>query len=137
MAGEFFSDAVPRRDLPAYLVCQTAADSALPAGRLNVHFGGRFVGSANLGEKKAGEDLVVNLGAERGLRITREKVTDKLAETFLGVVDRANVAREIEYRIVIENLKEEAARVHLLDSLPVSETDRIQVKGRRSSRNQQ
>ena len=129
MQGEFFTYAAPRHDPLTYLVCRISADTELLAGRLNIHFGGRFVGGTALTEKKAGQDLLVNLGVERGLKIRREKVTDKLTETFFGMVDRLSSAREIEYRIFIENLKDETVRVRLLDSVPVSKIDRIQIKG--------
>jgi len=129
LKGDFFAYAVPKRDVSAYLVCRAAVDKELLTGRLNVHFGGRFVGGVHLPEKLAGEDFLLNLGVDRGLRVRRERVTDKLTETFFGVVDRSSVAREFEYRIYVENLKEEVARVHILDGIPVSTTDRIQVKG--------
>ena len=127
--GEFFIYAAPRHDSLAYLVCRGSADGELLAGRLNIHFGGRFVGGTALLEKKAGEDFLVNLGVERGVKIRREKISDKVEETFFGVVDRSSVAREMEYRIFIENLKDESVRVNILDSIPVSKVDRIQVKG--------
>ncbi len=127
--GKFFIHSVPQYDPLAYLVCRILPDSALLAGRLNVHFGGRFVGGTAFTEKKAGQDLLINLGAERGLKVQREKITDKLAETFFGRVERSMVARELEYRIQLENLKDEAVIVELFDSIPVSKTDRIQVKG--------
>ena len=128
-SGEFYNYAVPGNDPLTYLVCRISADSALLGGRLNVHFGGRFVAGTTLTEKKAGEDLLLNLGAERSVKVQREKVTDKVTETFFGKVDRSSVARELEYRIQIENLKEDSARVHLFDRIPVSKTDRIQIKG--------
>lgn len=129
MEGKFFIHSVPQYDPLAYLVCRILPDSALLAGRLNVHFGGRFVGGTAFSEKKAGQDLLINLGAERGLKVQREKITDKLAETFFGRVERSMVARELEYRIQLENLKDEAVIVELFDSIPVSKTDRIQIKG--------
>lgn len=129
MEGNFFIHSVPQKDPLAYLVCRALPDADLLAGRLNIHFGGRFVGGTALGEKKAGQDLLINLGAERGLKVDREKITDKLAETFFGRVERSMVARELEYRIRLENLKDEEARVEIYDRIPVSETDRFQVKG--------
>ncbi|MCP4399133.1 MAG: mucoidy inhibitor MuiA family protein [bacterium] len=127
--GEFFIYAAPRYDPLAYLVCRSSADGELLTGRLNVHFGGRFVGGTALSEKKAGEDFLVNLGVERGVKIRREKIADKLNETFFGVVDRLSVVREMEFRIFIENLKNETVRVNVFDSVPVAKIDRIQVKG--------
>lgn len=129
MEGEFFDYVLPRQDTLAYLVCRASADSALLAGKLNIHFGGRYVGATFLSEKKAGEDLLINLGVDRGIVVKREKAVDRLAETFFGRVDRSFVARELLYCITVENLKKEEADVRLVDSIPVAGTDRIQVKG--------
>jgi uncharacterized protein (TIGR02231 family) len=126
--AEFLGYAVPRIDSRVFLVCRTAPDRELLAGTLNVYFGGRFVGGSTLEEKRAGEDLLLNLGVERGVSLRREKVQDKVRETFFRMVDRHFVPRGITYRIVIENLKDQPVRVWLLDAVPVSRTDRIQVK---------
>ncbi len=129
LGGEFFCYAVPKRDSSVYLVCEASLESTLLEGQLNIYFGGRFVGSSQLTEKKAGESLLVNLGIERDVKIAREKITDKLAESFLGgMVDRLTVAREITFRIVAENLKDKAIRLKVLDAAPVSATDKIQIK---------
>jgi uncharacterized protein (TIGR02231 family) len=129
MTREFYIYTAPAIDPLCYLVCRAAPDSTLLAGRLNIYFGGRFVGSASLTEKQAGEDLLVNLGADRGVKVRRSKMSDKVNETFFGIVDRTSVARTLVYRITIENLKDSAVRVRLTDRIPVSETDRIQIKG--------
>ena len=126
--GKFIIHAVPKNDPLAYLAYLSPADSVLLAGRLNVHFGGRFVGGTALTEKKAGDDFLINLGVERGVKARREKVTNKKTETFFGKVDRSSVVREMEYRIVMENLKTEKVNIRLMDHIPVSETDRIQIK---------
>jgi uncharacterized protein (TIGR02231 family) len=127
--GKFFIYAAPRMDSHTYLVCSTKPNLALLAGKLNIHFGGRFMGGTTLSEKKAGEDLLINLGVERGVKVSHEKVTDKVTESFFGVVDRMSKARELRFRITVENMKDEPVNVHLLDTIPVSKTDKIQVKG--------
>lgn len=129
LSGEFFAHVVPKMNPLAFLVCKIAPDKALLAGKLNVHFGGRFVADTALTEKRPGEDLLINLGADRGIKVERDKVTDKAAETFFGVVDRQSVARELEFFIRVENLKDEKARVRILDHVPICTTDRIQIKG--------
>jgi len=129
MKGEFFHYCVPQKNTLTYLVCRSTYDSGLLAGNLNIHFGGRFVGSTLLTEKKAGEDLLINLGADRGIKVRREKITDRVAETFFGKVERSHSVREMAFTISVENLKEEKAIVRILDSVPISKTDRIQIKG--------
>ncbi len=127
--GDFFLYTVPKTDPLGYLVSRATSDQALLSGRLNVHFGGRYVGGSWLSEKKAGEDLLINLGVDTGLKVRREKTTDKVAETFFGKVERSTKAREMVFVTTLENLKETRVRVQVQDALPVSDTDRIQVKG--------
>lgn len=127
--GAFYHHAVPRLDPRCYLVCETAADPELPPGPLNVHFAGRFVASTELGDQEAGVPLRFNLGADRSVRVKRETLTEKSAETFFGLVERTTAALELEYRLTVENLREHAIDVALFDTLPTSESDRYVVKG--------
>lgn len=128
ISGKFYALAVPRNDPLSYLVCESTPDRALLPGRMNIHFGGRFVGTTLLSHRKPGEELLVNLGVEQGITAIRETVTDKLTETFFGKVDRTSVVRALEYRIAVENTKDTPQAVRIIDSVPVSKTDRIQVK---------
>ncbi|MBN1676676.1 MAG: DUF4139 domain-containing protein [Kiritimatiellae bacterium] len=129
LPGEFFDFAVPKQDPLTYLVCRAAPDQELLAGTLNVYFAGRFVGATTLAPTKAGEAFRLNLGADRAVKVRREKVTDKAAETFFGKVERHTVARELAFKIVVENVRKKPVRVCLLDAIPVSKTDRVQIKG--------
>ena len=55
---------------------------------MNTYFGGRFVGTTFMAEKKAGEDFQLNLGADRQVKVRREAVRDKLKETAWGFEER-------------------------------------------------
>ncbi len=127
--GEFFHHIVPRFDPHAYLVCSIPSDRELLPGQLNIHFAGRFIASTRLSTGLAGEDMLLNLGVDRSVLVKRESVIDRLTETFFSVVERSHVARELEYRIQVENLGEDKIHAKVYDSVPVSETDRFQVKG--------
>jgi len=128
LKGDYFGYAVPKKEPVVFLVCRATSDQTFLKGALNVYFGGRFVGSGIIEEKKPGEELLLNLGAERNIRIKSEKIHDRVKETYFKMVDRNTVPREISYRTVIENLKDKPVRIWLFDSIPVSKTDRIQVK---------
>ena len=124
---EFFHYTVPQNDPRVYLVCRSASDNALLAGQLSIHFGGRYMGRTDLAEKKAGEDLLINLGVESGIKIKREQLTDKINETRFGKMEQSSVAHEMEYRITIENLNDSPVQVQILDSIPVSTSDCVQI----------
>jgi len=55
-----------------------SADKELLSGPLNVYFGDRFIGKTFLSEKKAGETFSLNLGADRDVKVKREKIKDKI-----------------------------------------------------------
>jgi len=126
--GAFFDLAVPRVSPLTFLVCRAKGDGEILAGPLNVYFGGRYVGKTLLGEKKPGEAFDFNLGADREVKVTRTKVADKVKETYFGRVERGTVVREIAWRIRMENLKKRPVTLRVLDAVPVSRTDRIEIK---------
>jgi uncharacterized protein (TIGR02231 family) len=128
ISGEFYYYAVPRLSALTFLVCKAKPEKELLSGPLNVYFGGRYIGKTQLSEKKAGEVFQVSLGADREVKVRREKVRDTIKETYFGKIKRDTIVRELTYKISVENLKSRSIVLKLLDSIPVSRTDRIEVK---------
>jgi len=128
LKGEFFHYVVPRISPLTFLVCKTSSDKELLSGPLNVYFGGRFIGKTYLSEKKPGEDFNLSLGADREVKVKREKIKDKVKETFFGKIKRQTIVREMAFKITVENLKEKTIKINIIDSIPVSKTDMIEVK---------
>ena len=133
LKGEFFHYAVPKMSALTFLVCKTASDKEILAGYLNVYFGGRFIGKTYLKEKRADEDFYLNLGADREVKVKKEKIKDKIDETFFGKIERQTIVRNIAYKISIENLKSKPVKVKLFDNIPVSKTDKVVIKDVRIS----
>ncbi len=128
LKGEFVYFSVPKISPLTFLVCSTNADKELLSGALNVHFGGRFIGKTYLAEKKPGEAFKMSLGADREVKVKREKIKDKVKETYFGKIGRKTVVRDIAFKITVENIKAKPIKIKILDSIPVSRTDRIEVK---------
>ncbi len=128
LKGEFFYLAVPKIKPLTFLVCSASADKELLNGPLNVYFSGRFIGKTFLSEKRAGEEFNMSLGADREVKVKREKIKDKIKETFFGKIERKTVIREMAFKITLENIKERPIRIKVVDSIPVSRTDKIEVK---------
>lgn len=131
--GSFFHLAVPRENPLTFLVCRAKGDGEILAGPMNVYFGGRYVGKTLLKEKQPGEAFDFNLGADREVKVTRTKTSDKVRETYFGRVERGTVVRELAYAIRMENLKRKPVTLRVLDAVPVSRTDRLEVKDVRLS----
>jgi len=128
MQGDFYYYAVPKRSPLTFLVCKTKADKELLSGPLNVYFGGRYIGKTHLSEKKAGEEFHLSLGADREVMVKREKVKDKVKETYFGKIQRGTIVRELAYKIMVENMKDRSILLKVVDNIPVSRTNKIEVK---------
>jgi uncharacterized protein (TIGR02231 family) len=126
--GEFYHYAAPQITPLIFLICRATADKELLSGPLNAYFAGRYVGKTFISEKRPGEDFEIGLGADREIKVKREKIKDKIDETFFGKMERQTIIRSMQFKITVENLKEKPAKVKLLDNIPVSRTDKIEVK---------
>ncbi len=128
LSGEFLHYTVPKTAPQSFLIGRVAADTEILSGPMNVHFGPHFIGKTYLDDKKPGEFFELNLGIDRGVVVKREKVMDKVKETFFGALERNTIVREMAYQIRVENRKEKAVTINILDSIPVSRTDKIKVE---------
>lgn len=128
LKGDYVHHTVPRITPVAFLVCRTTADKEVMAGQMNVHFGSHFVGKTFLSEKKAGDVFDLNLGIDREIKVKREKVRDKIRETFFGKFERSTIVRDMAFKVVVENLKSKPVTIQVLDSIPVSRTDKVKVE---------
>ncbi len=128
IAARMFHYSVPAKNSLTFLVAEAEADQELLAGKLNVYFAGRFIGDTYLAEKKPGQSFSMNLGADRGIKVRREKILDKIKETYFGKIQRDTVVRSFAYKITAENIKDRPALLKILDSVPISRTDKIEVR---------
>lgn len=126
--GETFYLSIPKKSNLTYFVLEATPDRELLNGYMNVYFSGRFIGKTYLKEKKAGEKFYLNLGADRNVKVKRIKVQDKVEETFWRRFERKFAIRNLEYKIIIENMKNKPIKIKVIDNIPVSKTDRIEVK---------
>ncbi len=96
----------------------------LPAGRAAVFHEADFVGSAALPVWAPGEEVELALGLDDRIRVERELTRRTATKATLGSTRR----REVEYRTTIENHTPRAARITVLDQLPVARDHEITVK---------
>ena len=127
--GDFYHYAAPVLSTDVYLVCEAEADRELLPGPVDVFFDNRLTGRMNLADTGPGDRFVLGLGVDPSVRVKREKTEDKKTETaFFGRVERDSIIRELSYSIVAENRKSRDINLQVSDRIPVSQTDRIEVK---------
>ena len=128
LTGDFFHYSVPKKSALTFLVARVQSDKELLMGMLNVYFNGQYVGKTFLPAKRAGEEFDLSLGADRDVVVKREKTFDKMRETYFGKFERNTVVRELKYKITAENRKSKRVHLSIMDHVPISKTDRIEVK---------
>lgn len=128
VTGDFYRLCIPAESPHAYLTCRAKADVELAAGPMRIFFDGRYAGPMMLDEKQAGKPFVIGLGADRSIRLKREKRVDKKNETFFKKFERDTVIRDLAYRISVENTGDRPVKLLVSDHVPVSKTDRITVE---------
>ncbi|MEV6285759.1 mucoidy inhibitor MuiA family protein [Kribbella sp. NPDC051770] len=101
-----------------------SSEHTLPAGKAAVFHEADFVGSTALPLWSPGEDVELALGLDDRIRVERKLVRRTATKATLGSTRR----REVEYETTIENHTPRAARVTVLDQLPVARDHEITVK---------
>jgi uncharacterized protein (TIGR02231 family) len=116
----------PVRAAEAHLrakVTNSSEHTLLP-GAAAVFHGGDFVGSTALEIWAPGEEVELALGVDDRVRVERELVRRTASRAVLSTTRR----REAEHRIRVSNHSPRAAKVTVLDQLPVSRDEGIVVK---------
>lgn len=123
-----FARAVPAQDQTAFLMAKAVNDSAEPllaANVAQVFVNGSLVGQSYFAAVPAGGDILQAFGPIEDLRLTRT-VLD-LSEGDRGLINRIN-AQTQEVRITLENLGSEPWDVEVLDAVPYSEQDDLEIE---------
>jgi uncharacterized protein (TIGR02231 family) len=119
--------AVPISDETAYLVAAITNDMGeliLPTPEASFYLDGRFIGQRYLDLIPAGGEADLSFGPIEGLRLTRT-VLDR-NEGDRGVITKSNEMTE-EVRIEVENLTGEVWPLRLLDRVPYSEQEDLEI----------
>jgi len=127
LKAEFDYAAVPKLKEAVFLrssLKNTLAYPLLP-GSADLFIVQDFVGAAQVPYVAANDEAKLFFGEDGQIKVTYEQVKrEKLNPGFLGNSEKLRLT----YRITVQNLRKNEAKVELLDQLPVSQNDKIQVK---------
>lgn len=125
-AAKAFAQAVPRRDQTAFLMARFTNESGevLLPGTAFLMREGVLVGSTNLEILAPGAEATLAFGAIEGLRLKRDM--PERAEGDRGILSSST---QLEEKAVLEvrNLTNEAWAVRLLDQVPYSEQEDLEI----------
>ena len=119
LPGSFYNVATPALTSYVYRQAELTNNSTedFLNGPVTVYLDGKFVGRGEIASVARGQTFVVGFGADPQLRTRRE-----LAKKEEGV-SGGNRELRFDYRLVVENFRESAAPIRLLDRTPKSESN--------------
>jgi uncharacterized protein (TIGR02231 family) len=117
----------PRVEPAVFLTAKAINETGLPllAGQAGVYVGDQFVGRAPLPATPPGGELELAFGADERVEVER-RVLERNHETS-GIVSKDEVFR-YRVRVSLKNRYATPVEVRLLDLVPVSREEKIQVK---------
>lgn len=130
LAADFRYSTFPRRITNAYLGSRVtnAANLQLLAGRVNVFLEGDFVGASSIETIGPGEEFDLYLGVDENVKVKFEQIDKKVDETLIGSIPSLDRRISFTNKLTLENYKSKNIKVHLFETMPVSENDKIKVK---------
>jgi hypothetical protein len=99
------------------------SDVILLAGPASMYRDGEFVGRGSLETVTMGEKFTAGFGVDSQIQISRE-FKDKKVDTLWG--DRVE---RYDYRIAINNYKNSKVKLRLLERIPYSENEELEISG--------
>jgi len=108
-----------------YVQADVANDSTviMLAGPANMYRDGEFVGKGEMELVTIGEKFTVGIGVDSQVRIARE-FKDKKIETLWG----RKRTEQYDYRIAISNYKNAKVKLRLLERIPYTEDESLEIK---------
>jgi uncharacterized protein (TIGR02231 family) len=95
----------------------------LLAGPASMYRDGEFVGKGRIEMVTIGEKFTAGFGVDSQVQISRE-IKDKKVDTLWG-----NRVEEYDYRIAIDNYKAVPVKLRLLERIPYTESEELEITG--------
>ena len=119
--------AVPKLNSYAYLRTMVTNQTNFPLlpGPANVFFDGDFVSTSSIPLVVPSESFEMYLGIDEGIKLKRELV-EKFADKTGMLSKKSRV--EYSYKITVETYRDYVQKITVIDQVPVSQDDRLEVK---------
>ena len=117
---------VPKMDRDAFLLARITGweDLDLVEGPANVYYGGTYVGQSYIHTRSVDDTLLLSLGRDNKVVVTRTKLKD-----FSSIKSLSGTKKEtFTYEMVVKNNRKAPVNIDLIDQLPISKQNEIEVE---------
>lgn len=126
LKAEYKYFAAPKLDNDVFLVGRISGweDYNLMSGNATIFYDGTYTGKSFLDAGKSADTLELSLGRDNGIIVNRTKIKDFTKNQVIGASKKETVG----WAISIRNTKNIPVRINLMDQLPISSNQDIQVE---------
>ncbi len=124
--AEYDYHSVPKLDKGAFLLAKITdwGNLNLLPGNANIFFDDTYVGQSHINPVTTADTLLLSFGRDEQIQVKRMELNDLSETNFLG-----NKRIETKtYEISIRNNKGTTAHIEILDQIPISQNEEIEVK---------
>ncbi len=116
----------PRQDMDVFLVAKTDEwdDLNILPGSSSIYFQGTFVGEAFINPNVTKDTLELSLGRDKNIVVERNMLRDYSKSSSIG--GKRKVQRG--YEIIVRNNRKKEVKLTLIDQVPVSRYDEVEVE---------
>ncbi len=117
--------AIPKVDQDAFLLAQITGWEKLNLleGKTNIYFKGTYIGHSYIRPQYANDTLDISLGRDNKVIFNRVKVEDKHSKKVIGLHKKETFT----YKITARNTNKNKVLITLIDQVPVSQENDIEV----------
>jgi uncharacterized protein (TIGR02231 family) len=126
MPAQYSYSVVPKLDVDAFLIARVTdwEDMNLIPGAARVYFDNSYIGESYINPRNTNDTLQLNLGRDKSIVITRNKLKDKCKDKSFS--DKHLLTRV--YEINIRNTKNIPIRMVVEDQMPVTKEQNIKIE---------
>lgn len=122
---EYVYHSVPKLDKGAFLLAKISdwTQYNLVAGNANIFFEGGFVGTSIINPQVTSDSLLISMGLDNNIIVERLPIKEFTTSKLIGT----NKKETIGYELIVKNKKSVPIKIELLDQIPVSQNNVIQI----------
>lgn len=117
---------VPKVNKGAFLLAKITdyGQYKLLRGKANIFFEGTYIGESEINPEITTDTMPLSFGLDERIVVNREQVLDKTSKKTIGF----NKKEELVYEISVRNNKSEAISIEVLDQVPISRNNDLEVE---------
>ncbi|GAB5466874.1 MAG: DUF4139 domain-containing protein [Candidatus Kapaibacteriales bacterium] len=117
---------IPRFSEKVYLIADLdkSLSSTLVSGQVNVFYNGGYTGKTTLDLSNPSQDVSVTITADDRVKVKRKLLSNYKEDKFLS----SDIEKTFAYELTLENNKNRAIEVELIEMYPISDDEDIEIE---------